>query len=58
MPFGPIVGCDRLGMEPSLTAEATTNHAYSPTGLDLGMTVPQTYENPDGLATSTLKRAV
>ena len=58
MPFGPLVGCDRLGMEPSLTAEATTRRAYSPTGFDLGMTIPQTYENPDGLATSTLKRAV
>ena len=58
MPFGPIVGCDRLGMEPSLTVETTTSGAYSPTGLDLGMTIPQTYDNAFGLATSTLKRAV
>jgi uncharacterized repeat protein (TIGR01451 family) len=58
MLYGPIVGCDRLGMEPSLIAEATTNKAYSPTGLNLSMDIPQTYENPDGLATSTLKRAV
>jgi hypothetical protein len=58
MPFGPIVGCDRLTMEPSLTAETTTSRAYSPTGLDLNMTIPQTYNNPEGLATSTLKRAV
>jgi hypothetical protein len=58
MPFGPIVGCDRLTMDPSLTVEATTNRAYSPTGLDLGITIPQTYENPNGLATSTVKRTV
>jgi hypothetical protein len=58
MPVGPVVGCDRLSIEPSLTVEATTSGASSPTGLDLGMTVPQTYDNPDGLATSTLKRAV
>ncbi len=58
MTFGPIVGCDRLGMEPSLTAEATTSSASAPTGLDFDMKLPQTYENPEGLATSTLKKAI
>jgi hypothetical protein len=58
MPFGPVVGCDRLNMEPSITAEPTTSHADAPTGLDLGMSIPQTYNNPEGLATSTLKREV
>jgi hypothetical protein len=58
MEFGPIVGCDRLVMEPSLTAEATTTKAYSPTGLHVEMAIPQTYNNAEGLATSTLKRAV
>jgi hypothetical protein len=58
MEFGPMVGCDRLVMEPTLTAEATTTKAYSPTGLNLTMTIPQTYNNAEGLATSTLKRAV
>jgi hypothetical protein len=58
IPFGPFVGCDRLTMEPSLTVEPTTTAAYAPTGLDLGMTIPQTYDNAYGLATSTLKRAV
>jgi hypothetical protein len=58
MPFGPMVGCDRLTIEPSLTVETTTSRAYSPSGLDLGMTIPQTYDNAFGLATSTLKRAV
>jgi uncharacterized repeat protein (TIGR01451 family) len=58
MPFGPIVGCDRLTMEPSLTAELTTTNAYAPTGFDLNMNIPQTYDNAYGLATSNLKRAV
>jgi hypothetical protein len=58
MPFGPIVGCDRLGMEPSLTAEATSNAAYSPTGFDVDTKIPQTYEDPAGLATSTLRDEV
>jgi hypothetical protein len=58
MPFGPIVGCDRLGMEPSLTAEVTSDKAYAPTGFDLGTSIPQTYENAAGLATSTLKKEV
>jgi hypothetical protein len=57
MPFGSLVGCDRLGLEPTLVAEPTTTKAYAPTGLDVTMDVPQTYGNPDGLATSALKRA-
>jgi uncharacterized repeat protein (TIGR01451 family) len=58
MPFGPMVGCDRLTMEPSLTLEATSSSASSPTGLDLGETIPQTYDNAEGLATSNLKKLV
>jgi hypothetical protein len=58
MPFGPLVGCDRLGMEPSLVAEATTSRASAPTGLDVTVKVPQTYDNAGGLASSTLRQAV
>jgi uncharacterized repeat protein (TIGR01451 family) len=58
MAFGPLTGCDRLGMDPSLTAETTTDSAYAPTGFDLDTTIPQTYENAEGLATSTLKKEV
>jgi hypothetical protein len=57
-PFGPIVACDRLSMQPSLSAELTTPFAYAPSGLDLNMTIPQTYNNPEGLATSNLEQAV
>jgi hypothetical protein len=58
MSFGPIVGCDRLLMEPSLTAEVTSDAAYSPTGFDLDTSIPQTYDNAAGLATSTLEQEV
>jgi hypothetical protein len=58
MPLGPIAGCDRLTMTPALLAEATTDTAYSATGLNVGLEIPQTYDNADGLATSTLKGAV
>jgi uncharacterized repeat protein (TIGR01451 family) len=56
--FGSIAGCDRDTMHPSLAAELTTSKAYAPSGLNLNMLIPQTYDNPDGLATSTLKRAI
>ncbi len=58
MSLGSLVGCDRLGMEPSLTAEVSTDKAESATGLDLDTTVPQTYKNSEGLATSTVKNEV
>jgi hypothetical protein len=58
MPLGPMVGCGRLGMEPSLTAEATSDAAYAPTGLDVDTEVPQTNGDAQGLASSTLKDEV
>jgi hypothetical protein len=58
MGLGRMLGCDRLSMEPALTAEATTNKADAASGLDLNIDIPQTYENPEGLATSTLRKQV
>ncbi len=55
MSFGPIVGCDRLGMAPVLKAEVTSDAAYSASGFDLDTEIPQTYPNPI-LATSTLEQ--
>jgi hypothetical protein len=57
MPFGPLVGCDRLSMAPSLTAEVTSDAASSATGFDFDTKIPQTYPNPI-LATSTLNKEV
>jgi hypothetical protein len=50
MRFGPIVGCDRLRIEPSLTAEVTSDSAYAPTGFDLATKVPQAFGDPEALA--------
>jgi hypothetical protein len=58
MEYGPMVGCDRLDMEPLLTAEATTNKASASSGLDLNVGIPQTYDNAEGLATPTLEKQV
>jgi hypothetical protein len=58
MGFGPIVGCDRLSLPASFTAEPTTDRAYAPTGLNVGLDIHQTYDNGYGLASSTLNRAV
>ena len=56
--FGPLFGCDRLALPSTFTAEATTTQAYSPTGLNIENGVRQTYENPEGLASSNVERAV
>ena len=58
MPFGPIVGCDSLSLPASFTAEPTTERADAPTGLNVNLAVKQTYENAEGLASSTLNKAV
>ena len=52
---GPMTGCERLEFDPSLTAQPTTTQAETPTGLNVGITLTQTYENPTALATSHLK---
>jgi hypothetical protein len=58
MQFGPLVGCYRLGMAPSLLAEPTSSRASAPTGLNVTTGVPQTFQNAEGLSTSTLRGAV
>jgi hypothetical protein len=58
MSFGPLTGCGRLTIDPSLKVEPTTTSASSATGLDVGLAVPQTYANPYGLASANLNEAV
>lgn len=55
---GPIVECDRVPFEPSVEAKTTTESAESPTGLNLTLKIPQSYETPNSIATANLKDAV
>jgi uncharacterized repeat protein (TIGR01451 family) len=57
MPFGPLVGCDRLTMEPTVSVQPSTDEAYAPTGLSVTMKIPQTYDDAEGLAAANLKSA-
>jgi hypothetical protein len=52
---GPIEECDRVHFEPSIEIRPTTTRAESPTGLDVSLLVPQTWDNPFTIATSNLK---
>jgi hypothetical protein len=56
--LGPMDGCERLSFGPGLSAEPTTKRAEAPSGLDVSLNVPQTYNNGTALATSNLKNAV
>lgn len=56
--FGPLTGCEHLTINPSMTVEPTTTAAYSASGLNVEVGVPQTYEDPYGLATSHLKETI
>jgi hypothetical protein len=53
--IGPIAECERVHFDPSVTAEPTTNSVESPSGLNVSLEVPQTWENPDTIATSNLQ---
>jgi hypothetical protein len=54
---GPTTGCDRVPFEPSIEAQPSTRSAESPTGLNVSLVVPQTWENPVTISTSNLKNA-
>lgn len=51
----PIVECERVPFEPSLEAQPSTSSAESPTGLEVSLVTPQTWENPFTISTSYLK---
>jgi hypothetical protein len=50
-----VTGCERLPFFPSLEVTPTTRSAESSSGLNVSLVVPQTYEDPETLATSNLK---
>jgi hypothetical protein len=50
-----MTGCEKLGFAPAMVAQPEPAQAASPVGLSVEIQVPQTYENPNGLATANLK---
>jgi len=52
---GPITGCDRVQFDPSIEVQPSTRSAESPTGLEVSLIVPQTWDNQFTIATANLK---
>ena len=51
----PIGECDRVPFDPTIEVQPTTESAESPTGLDVSLVVPQSWENPLTIATANLR---
>ncbi len=51
----PSTECERVPFDSSIDVEPTTRSAESSSGLNISLEVPQTWENPYGIATSNLK---
>ena len=56
--MAPMTGCEDPGFTPALSLQPTTEAAETPTGLNVNLTLPQTYSEPAALATSALKNTV
>ncbi|MGH9770237.1 MAG: hypothetical protein ACRD4Q_00820 [Candidatus Acidiferrales bacterium] len=52
---GPVTGCERVHFDPSIKVQPTTDSVESPSGLDVSLEVPQTWESANAFATSNLK---
>ena len=50
-----LTGCEKLGFAPNVITQPEPAQAASPSGLSVEIQVPQTYDNPAGLAESNLK---
>jgi hypothetical protein len=50
-----LTGCDKLAFAPDVIAQPEPAQAASPSGLSVEIQIPQTYDNPAGLAEANLK---
>jgi hypothetical protein len=50
-----MTGCEKLDFTPQVVVAPEPAQAASPSGLSVEIQVPQTYENPEGLAEANLK---
>jgi hypothetical protein len=55
--YPSLTGCDMLQFEPSLTVTPDTTEADEPTGVNVSLTVPQSFDQIGALATPELKDA-
>ena len=53
--IGPVVECERVPFAPSIVVRPTTNTTESPSGLNISLVVPQSWENIDSVASSNLR---
>jgi hypothetical protein len=51
----PVGECDRVPFEPSVEVQPTTSAVESPSGLNISLVVPQSWENPFSISTAHLK---
>lgn len=54
----PIIECERVPFGPLIEVAPTTRSAESSSGLNVSLDVPQTWDNPSGIATSDVKDTV
>jgi hypothetical protein len=54
---GPITGCERVHFDPSLEVIPTTDSTETASGLEAVIETPQTWSDPQVLATSNLNQA-
>jgi hypothetical protein len=50
-----VTECERVPFAPSIEASPTTDAAESPSGLNVSLVVPQTWDKPETISTSNLK---
>jgi hypothetical protein len=50
--------CDRVPFDPSIEVQPTTRSVESSSGLNISLLIPQTWDNPSGIATANLKDTV
>jgi hypothetical protein len=48
------IECERVPFQPSIEAQPSATAAESPTGLDVSLLVPQTWEDPETISTANL----
>ncbi len=53
--IAPIVECERVPFRPSIAVQPTTSSVESPSGLNISLLVPQTWEKPESVSASNLK---